>query len=70
MQLDCLKGRVVCRTVYGDISHGINHMSRILYPSPGFLSSATWPLMPKKHDNESILIIITPFKKPRSMSYV
>ena len=23
--------------------------SRVLYPGPGFLSSATWPSLPKKH---------------------
>ena len=55
VQPDCLKGRVVCGTVYGDmhlnISPGINHKSRVLYPSPGFLISATWHLMPKKHYN-------------------
>ena len=32
-------------------SPGINRKSRVLYPSPGFLSSATWPLLPKKHCN-------------------
>ena len=30
-------------------SPGINRKSRVLYPGPEFLSSATWPLMPKKH---------------------
>ena len=25
--------------------------SRVLYPGPGFLSSATWPSLPKKHYN-------------------
>ena len=29
-------------------SPGINHKSRVSYPSPGFLSSATWPSLPKK----------------------
>ena len=54
VQPDCLKGRVVCGTVYGDM-----HLkdllgsitSRVLYPGPGFLSSATWPSLPKKHYN-------------------
>ena len=29
-------------------STGIICKSRVLYPSPGFLSSATWPSLPKK----------------------
>ena len=33
--------------------------SRVLYPSPGFLSSATWPSLPKKHYNG---LINQPFK--------
>ena len=33
------------------ISPGINRKSRVSYPGPGFLSSATWPLLPKKHYN-------------------
>ena len=33
-------------------SPGIIHKSRVSYPSPGFLSSATWPSLPKKHYNE------------------
>ena len=52
---DCLKGRVVCGTVFGDIhlkrSPGIYRKSRVSYPGPGFLSSATWPSLPKKHCN-------------------
>ena len=32
-------------------SAGINRKSRISYPGPGFLSSATWPSLPKKHYN-------------------
>ena len=31
------------------ISPGFNHKSRVLYP--GFLPSAAWPLMSKKHCN-------------------
>ena len=27
----------------------INRKSRVSYPGPGFLSSATWPSLPKKH---------------------
>ena len=38
---------MVCRTVYGNMhlkrSPGIIRKSRVLYPGPGFLSSATWP---------------------------
>ena len=33
------------------ISPGINRKSRVSYPGPGFLSSATWPSLPKKHYN-------------------
>ena len=55
MQPDCLKDRVVCETVPGGHalkrSPGINCKSRVLYPGPGFLSSAAWPLLPKKHYN-------------------
>ena len=32
-------------------SPGINSKSRVLYPGPGFLSSATWPSLVKKHFN-------------------
>ena len=32
-------------------SPGIIRKSRVSYPGPGFLSSATWPLLPKKHYN-------------------
>ena len=28
---------------------GVNKNSRVLYSGPGFLSSATWPSLPKKH---------------------
>ena len=30
-------------------SPGINRKSRVSYPGPGFLSSAAWPSLPKKH---------------------
>ena len=33
------------------ISPGIIRKSRVSYPGPGFLASATWPLLPKKHYN-------------------
>ena len=32
-------------------SPGIICKSRVSYPVPGFLSSATWPSLPKKHYN-------------------
>ena len=55
VQPNCLKGRVVCGTVYGEMhlkkSPGINRKSRVSYPGPGFLSSAAWPSLPKKHYN-------------------
>ena len=35
----------------------INHKSRVLYPGPGFLSSDTWPSMPKKHYNGLIILV-------------
>ena len=53
VQPDCLKGRVVCLWGHAlKISPGIIRKSRVSYPSPGFLSSATWPSLPKKHYNE------------------
>ena len=33
------------------MSPGINRRSRVSYSGPGFLSSATWPSLPKKHFN-------------------
>ena len=42
---NCLWGNALKR------SPGIIHKSRVSYPSPGFLSSATWPMLPKKHYN-------------------
>ena len=49
----------MCGTVYGDMhlkrSPGINRKIRILYPDPGFLSSTTWPSMPKKQHNGLII---------------
>ena len=40
---NCLWGNALKR------SPGIIRKSRVLYPGPGFLSSATWPSLPKKH---------------------
>ena len=42
---NCLWGNALKR------SPGIIHKSRVSYPGPGFLSSATWPSLPKKHYN-------------------
>ena len=43
---NCLRGNALKR------SPGIIRKSRVLYPGPGFLSSATWPSLPKfKHYN-------------------
>ena len=42
---NCLWGNALKR------SPGIIRKSRVSYPSPGFLSSATWPSLPKKHYN-------------------
>ena len=41
---NCLWGNALKRS-------GIIRKSRVLYPGPGFLSSATWPMLPKKHYN-------------------
>ena len=42
---NCLWGNALKR------SPGINRKSRVSYPGPGFLSSATWPSLQKKHYN-------------------
>ena len=42
---NCLWGNALKR------SPGIIQKSRVSYPGPGFLSSATWPSLPKKHYN-------------------
>ena len=42
---NCLWGHALKR------SPGIIRKSRVSYPGPGFLSSATWPSLPKKHYN-------------------
>ena len=41
-------------SVWGNVlkrSPGIIRNSRVSYPGPGFLSSATWLVLPKKHYN-------------------
>ena len=42
---NCLWGNALKR------SCGMIRKSRVSYPGPGFLSSATWPSLPKKHYN-------------------
>ena len=42
---NCLWGNALKR------SPGIIRKSRVSYPGPGFLTSATWPSLPKKHYN-------------------
>ena len=42
---NCLWGNALKR------SPGIIRKSRVSYPGPRFLSSATWPSLPKKHSN-------------------
>ena len=42
---NCLEGHALKRPP------GINRKSRVSYPGPGFLSSATWHSLPKKHYN-------------------
>ena len=42
---NCLWGNTLKR------SPGIIRKSRVSYPGPGFLSSVTWPSLPKKHYN-------------------
>ena len=41
----------VWNCLWGKRSSGINRKSRVSYPGPGILSSATWPSLPKKHYN-------------------
>ena len=58
---NCLWGHALKRSL------GIYRKRRVLYPGPGFLSSATWPLMPKKHFNGLInqsIISYVPTGKP------
>ena len=48
---NCLWGNALKR------SPGIIRKSRVLYPGPGFLSSATWLSLPKKHYNGWFIIL-------------
>ena len=59
---NCLWGHALKR------SAGIKRKSRVSYPGPGFLSSATLPSMPKKHYNGLIIIILT-ISVPNELSY-
>ena len=43
--LNCLWGNALKRSPW------TIRKSRVSYPGPGFLSSATWPSLPKKHYN-------------------
>ena len=55
---NCLWGNALKR------SPGIIRKSRVSYPGPGFLSSATWPSLPKKHYNglnQTKLSFLKPF---------
>ena len=64
-----LKGRVVCGTVlWGNAlkrSPGIIRKSRVSYPGPGFISSATRPLLPIKHYNGLNQTILTSYWQRR-----
>ena len=44
---NCLQGHPLFR------SPGINQKARVLYPNPGFLSSATWSSTLKNHSKQS-----------------
>ena len=52
---NCLWGNALKR------SPGIIRKSRVSYPGPGFQSSATWPLLPKKHYNGLNQRLVTDF---------
>ena len=52
---NCLWGHALERPL------GINRKSRVLYPGPGFLSSATRPSLPKKYYNGLINQLINHF---------
>ena len=53
---NCLWGNALKR------SPGIIRKSRVSYPGPGFLSSATWPSLPKKHYNGLINRLIIEYR--------
>ena len=48
-------------------SHGINRKSRVLYPGPGLISSATWHSMSKKHVYALIIDHIPLFRFQRAI---
>ena len=53
--LNCLYGDMNYKDGLGSI------MSRLSYPSPGFLSSGGWPTIPKKHSTGLINTLIIDF---------
>ena len=57
MQSDCIKGRGVCETAYGDVHYKdlLWSIERVRYCIRGFISSATWHSMSKKY------VLITSF---------
>ena len=62
--LNCLWGNALKR------SPGIIRKSRVSYPGPRFLSSATWPSLPKKHYNGLIInqidLVVHDFRCPKT----
>ena len=56
VQHEFVKGWVVSIGSGTIISPGINCKSRVWFPGPRFLSSAAWPLMPKKHYKAGVLL--------------
>ena len=65
---NCLWGHALKRTP------GINRKSRVSHPGPRFLSSATWPSLPKKHITVESLLRGHPDERPppleRPLDYV
>ena len=61
VQPDCLKGRVVCGTVYGDMHLKVllGSIVRVGCCIAVPNSSATWPSLPKRHYNGLINQSIT-----------
>ena len=57
---NCFWGNALKRSL------GIIRKSRVSYPGPGFLSSATWPSLPKQHYNglnQTIYMFCIPFER-------
>ena len=51
-------------------SPGINRKSRVSYPGPGLLSSATLPLLPKKHYNGLNQTKPSPYSCSKKTDYI